>query len=419
MVKTIEIPWGAWYNIPESVDLEFPDSWDIEVFRMKGSNTYLTKEEVANAIKNPNGMPPLHDIAKGKKTATIVFEDISRPTKCEPICQEIVTQLSAAGIQDENITFIAAIGSHRPMNRFDLLKKIGKSIVDRFNIENHHPYQNLVELGKSDRGTPIFVNKTYYDADVKIAISTVIPHPLAGFGGGAKIILPGISGIETLAANHKAALEGKGVGVGFITELREDIEEVCQRVGLDFSVNIIAAENREMAGIFAGDFIDAHRKAIELGKEVYGTNIPKIKEEQKKFDIGIFNLFPEDTELSQSSKGTNLFLQAENMLKEEAVVIFTTASPEGRGYHSLLGETGALLYDEWKEAEEIFMEFCEDKTFALFSPNLNRSDITHYWSKDMLFHQSFPKLLRMDQIQNILPDHPKVAIFPTSIQLLV
>jgi nickel-dependent lactate racemase len=419
MVKAINIPWGAWYEEEEIHTLEFPDSWNIEIFNMNGSDSIINREDIANAIKNPIGSPPLQEIAEGKKTAVIVFEDISRPTKCEPICELIVKELNSAGIRDENITLIAAIGAHRPLNTIDLIKKIGKGMVDRFNIENHHPYENLVELGKSNRGTPIHLNKTYYEADIKIAISTVIPHPLAGFGGGAKIILPGISGIETLAANHKAALEGKGVGIGFITDLRKDIEDVCQRVGLDFSINIIAKDNREMAGVFAGDFIDAHRKAIEYGKEVYQTHIPKLKDEADKFDIGTFNLFPEDSELSQSSKGTNLFMQAENVLKEEAVVIFTTASPEGRGYHSLLGESGAKLYDQWKEAEEIFMEFCEEKTFALFSPNLNRFDVNHYWSEHMLFSQSFSELIASSEIRQKLPETPKVAIFPTSIQLLI
>ncbi len=419
MVKSVQIPWAAWYQEEEIHKLEFPDSWDIEIFNMNGSDKIITRENIINAIKNPIGSPTIQEIAEGKKNAVIVFEDISRPTKCEPICEILVKELNSAGIKDENITLIAAIGSHRPMNRLDFIKKIGKSMVDKFNIENHHPYENLVELGESNRGTPISLNKTYYEADIKIAISTVIPHPLAGFGGGAKIILPGICGIETLAANHKAALEGKGVGVGFITDLRKDIEEVCQRVGLDFSINIIAKENREIAGIFTGHFIDAHRKAIELGKKVYQTEIPKLKDEANKFDMGIFNLFPEDTELSQSSKGTNIFMQAESTLKEEAVVIFSTASPEGRGYHSLLGESGAQLYEQWKETEEIFMEFCEDKTFALYSPNLTRSDVTHYWSEDMLFSKSFSELIANSEIRQKLPETPRVALFPTSIQLLI
>ncbi|MBD3195081.1 MAG: DUF2088 domain-containing protein, partial [Candidatus Lokiarchaeota archaeon] len=269
MSKYVKIPWGAWYQEQEDQILEFPDNWEIAVLDMAGSTSIGRFEEITNAIENPIGVAPLQEIAQGNKTAVIVFEDISRPTKCEPICEVLIKELNKAGIKDENITFIAAVGSHRPMNRNDFIKKLGRFTVHRFNIENHHPYENLIELGESYRGTPIFINKTYIQADIKIAISTVVPHPLAGYGGGAKIILPGISGIKTLEANHEAALEGQGVGLGFITELRKDIEEICQTVGLDFSVNIISTKNRDIAGIFAGDYVKAHRKAIELAKVVY------------------------------------------------------------------------------------------------------------------------------------------------------
>lgn len=416
MVKSIKIPWGAWYNEPEQLQLEFPGSWDVQVFDMNNFESINDQSVIEKAIKKPFGTDKLSEIAKGKKNAVIIFEDISRPTKCEPILSVLLDELNSAGISDENITLIGAVGSHRPMNRIDYVKKLGEKIVGRANIENHHPYENLIGLGESNRGTPINLNKTYHQAEVKIAISTVIPHPLAGFGGGAKIILPGICGIETLAANHAAALEGKGVGVGFITDLRKDIEEVCERVGLDFSVNIIATKNRGIAGIFAGHFIEAHRKAIELGKKVYQTDIPKITEEKNKFDIGMFNLFPEDTELTQSSKGNNLFMQAENILKEEAVIIFSTASPEGRGYHSLFSETGGNLYEDWKDTVELLMEFFEEKTFAIYSPNLTRADIDHFWSEEMLLFHSFPKLT--EEISKQVPSDPKVAIFPTSIQLI-
>jgi nickel-dependent lactate racemase len=416
MTKSIKIPWGAWYHREEQTKLDLPESWEIQVFDMNKTDGIKDPSAIKRALRNPIGTESLTELAKNKNNAAIIFEDISRPTKCEPILELLLNDLNSAGISDDNITLIAAVGSHRPMNRIDFVKKLGRGIVDRVNIENHHPYENLVELGTSNRGTPIYLNKTYYNAEVKIAISTVIPHPLAGFGGGAKIILPGICGIETLAANHEAALEGKGVGVGFITDLRKDIEEVCERVGLDFSVNIIATKNREIAGIFAGHFIDAHRKAIELGKKVYQTEIPTIKNEEKKFDIGLFNLYPEDTELTQSSKGNNLFMQAENLLKEESTIVFLTASPEGRGYHSLFSETGGKLYEDWKETVELLMEFFEEKTFAIYSPNLNRADIDHFWSEEMIFFNSFSRLI--EDISKSHPENAKVALFPTSIQLI-
>jgi len=414
MVKSITLPWGAWSGTDETYILEFPENWDIEVFDMQDTKDITDVKSIESALNNPIGTPTIYEIANGKNTAIIVVEDISRPTKCGPICEQIIKALNSSGISDDNITLIGATGAHRPMNREDYIKKVGLNVVERINIENHHPYENLIEIEKSKMGTPIFVNKTYYNADVKIAVGTVIPHPLAGFGGGAKIILPGICGIETLAANHKASLEGKGIGFGFITDLRKDIEDVCSRVGLDFSINIITTKNRGIAGIFAGHFVDAHRKAIDLAKEVYRLNLPKL-EDDEKFDVGFFNLFPEDTELSQSAKGTNMFMKAESLLKEEASVIFLTSSYEGRGYHSLLGERGGKLYDKWINAVEILLEFCEEKTFSIFSPNLGRADITHYWTDEMGFYSKFSDVIQAIETQ--VDGNPKAGIFTTSIQL--
>jgi nickel-dependent lactate racemase len=415
VVNEYTLPWGAWSGGEESHILTFPDEWEVNMYDMKGSKDIKSPQAIQEALKNPIGTQTIQEIAEVRKNAVIVVEDISRPTKCALICEIVLDELNKAGIDDENITLIGAIGSHRPMMRGDYIKKVGLKTVQRINIENHHPYENLVELGESDMGTPIHVNKTYYEADMKIAIGTVIPHPLAGFGGGAKIILPGISGIETLAANHAKGLEGRGIGLGFITEIRKDIEEVCKRVGLDFNINIIATKNRGIAGIFAGHYVNAHRKAIEFAKEVYKTELPEVGKENK-LDVGLFNLFPEDTELSQAGKGNNMFIQIEHLLQEEAAVVLLTSSYEGRGFHSLLGETGGKLHGEFMEGVELLKEFCEEKTFILYSPNLSRADVDHYWGEDMLFSKNFSEIIMM--VEKVVGESPKAAIFPTSIQLL-
>ena len=414
MVNSVEIPWGAWTGEDERFILEFPNSWKIDLFDMRDAEDITGTNMVETALNNPIGAPTISDIAHGKESAVIVVEDISRPTRCGPICEIILSELNSAGIPDHNITLIGAIGSHRPMTRHDYIKKVGTNVVNRLNIENHHPYENLVKLGKSAMGTPIFLNKTYFNADIKIAVGTVIPHPLAGFGGGAKIVLPGICGIETLAANHSAGFEGKGIGLGIITDLRKDIEDVCGRVGLDFSINIVSTKNRGIAGVFAGHFVEAHREAVELAKQVYQTKVPSIKDEDK-YDVGLFNLFPEDTELKQTNKGLNMFMKVGNILKEEAAVIFLSACSEGRGFHSLMGETGSMLFLKWKELAGTLLQLWQTKKFALFSQNLSKADVTHFWSEKMDLLDNFKALVKF--VEKEISSQPKVCIFPTSIQL--
>ena len=413
MVKSVKIPWGAWVGGDEEYSLHFPDSWNVNIFDIQDAEDIADTKAIEEALLNPIGSPTIKELAMGKERAVVVVEDISRPTKCEAICDLVLQELYSAGIPTKNITFIAATGAHRPMNRNDFIKKLGKNVVEKVNIENHHPYENLVELGKSEMGTPIYLNKTYYQADVKITIGTVIPHPLAGFGGGAKIILPGICGIETLAANHEKAFKGEGIGYGVITDLRKDIEDVCWRVGLDFSINVISTKKRGIAGVIAGHFIDAHRKAVDLGKKVYKSKIPESKGDEL-LNVGLFNLFPEDTELTQSSKGLNMFMQVHDLLEEESTIVFLTACSEGRGYHSLLSETGGKLHENWKEAAKALLDFWEEKRFVLFSPNLSKEDVFHFWSERMHLSRNFTDLINdLEKRTN----KPNVGIFPTSIQL--
>jgi nickel-dependent lactate racemase len=408
MVQTFKVPWAAWYEDNDLL-LNFPDTWEVKVFNMKDAHE-ISKEEIKYAIKNPFGTPSLKDLAKGKQNAVVVVEDISRPSSLEIILNIVLEQLNEVGIADDKITLIYALGSHRPLNRQDSIKKLGLSIVNRLSIENHHPYENLVYIGDSNKGTPIYLNKTYNDADLKIAIGTVIPHPLAGFGGGAKLILPGICGIKTLEENHKAGIKGIGVGIGFVTELRKDIEDVCKKVGLDFSINIVATMRRGIAGVFSGHFIEAHRKAIEFAKKVYSTSIiPNLN-----LDIGFFNLYPEDTELSQAIKGFNLIFSSKGLIKNNGAIIFLTAATEGRGFHSLQAESGAKLYKNWGEITW-FKSLFKRRIFGIFSKNINKTDVLHFYPSKTIFNKNFKEMI--EDLKEIYGTSPKVGIFPCSIQL--
>ena len=408
MTQNFKIPWGAWYGDKNKI-LKFPDSWEVIKLDMNDSKD-LDISEIRSAFENPIGTSSLVEIAEGKKNAVIVVEDISRPAKLKDILHIVREKLHLAGINDKNITLIYALGAHRPMNRFDSLKKVGKDILNKINIENHHPYENLINIGESKKGTPIFLNKTYHNADVKIAVGSVQPHPLAGFGGGAKIILPGICGIKTLEGNHKAGVRGIGVGLGFITELRKDIEDVCSHAGLDFSINIVPTLKRGIAGVFTGHFIDAHREAIKLAKKVYATSI----RENLKLDIGFFNLYPEDTEFSQSLKGLNFFMASQKIINKKGAVVIMTASTEGRGFHSLQGETGGKLYQNWGDSI-VFRAFMRNRKFGVYSPNINKADIYHYYPKSTIFRKNFSRLVQ--KLDELYGPSVKAGIVPSSNQM--
>jgi len=407
LVKKIKVPWAAWRE-PEYLELTFPDSWDVTECKMN-DGPELTATQIKDGLLNPIGTPRLSELAIDKEKVVIVVDDMTRSTPVSKIMPFILEELESAGITREQITILLAIGAHRPMNRHDCILKLGKDVVDTINIENHHPYENLTNLGESSIGTPIDVNTTYVNADLKISCGGVIPHPLAGFGGGAKIVLPGVCGIRTLEANHSAGMRGIGVGIGRMTQIREDIEDTAERVGLDFSINAILTERGGIAAITAGHFKDAHKKAMEIAKKNYSTKI------ESENQICFFNLFPEDSELNQSSKGFNFLLTAPSkFLDRKGTIVLMSSSYEGRGYHSLLAETGAKLFSNYGDGI-LWKALIRRRQVYFFSPNVSQQDIYHLFPKSVKLFSDWDKLI--EELNNIHGESPKTAVIPCSIQL--
>jgi len=409
MVKDIKVPWAAWRE-PEFLGLNFPDSWDITVCHMNDTDE-IGNEEIKNSILNPIGTKSLAELAEGKKNVAIVTDDMTRITPVSKILPFILEELKSANITKDQITILLAIGAHKPMNRHDCILKLGKEIVETTRIENHHPYENLTYLGESEIGTPIDINTTYYNADLKIAVGGVIPHPLAGFGGGAKIVLPGVSGIRTLEGNHRAGMEGKAVaGIGRMTGIRKDIEEIAGKVGLDFSVNVVFNESGKIGGIFSGHFKDAHREAMELGKQVYRTKITL------KNEICFFNSWPEDSELNQAQyKALNFLMTASSrLINRDGAIVLMASSYEGRGYHSLVSETGSKLYHNAGDGIAWKALIGKRKVY-FYSPNVNEFDVYHFYPKSVKLFNEWDPLI--EELESIYGNSPKTSIVPTSMQL--
>ena len=409
MTKEFEIPWAAWRE-PQTYAIKFPDSWDVNLCKMQGADAkILTSEEIRQAILNPIGTQQLSELAKNKEKVVIVVDDMTRSTPTYKILPIVIEELEKSGITKEQITILLALGAHKPMNRQDCILKLGKDIVEKMRIENHHPYENLTALGESKAGTPIEVNSTYYNSDLKIAVGGVIPHPLAGFGGGAKIVLPGVSGIKTLEGNHSAGMRGVGAGIGRMTEIREDIEDTAERVGLDFSINVILTERGDIAYLTAGDFRKAHRKAMEKASENYRTEVPRNNQ------ICFFNLFPEDSELNQAVKGFNFLMTApNNMLERKGTIVLMSSSYEGRGYHSLIAETGAKLYTNFGESI-IWRGFVKRRRVVFFSPNISEYDLFHFYPKSVKLFSEWDSLI--EHLTKMHGNNPRVSVFPCSIQI--
>lgn len=180
-----------------------------------------------------------------------------------------------------------ALGQHRRMTIEEVKEKVGEEVFKRVKISQHDPDNNLFYLGKSKRGNELWVNKDVAQADVKISTGNIAPHRYAGYGGGAKSILPGISSRETIGRNHlymetgEAAL-GKTEG----NPVREEMEEAAKMIKLDMTVNTIMNAKNEIVKVVAGDPAMAHEAGVKICNYIYGVKIPE------KADIVIASSFP-------------------------------------------------------------------------------------------------------------------------------
>jgi len=337
----IIVPQLAWYG-PKELELPLPDSWQVEVCNMSGYNRpALTADEIKASISSPIGMPPLRELAKGKKEVAIIFDDMTRATRVAQIVPFVLEGLAQAGIPDNRIRFIAALGVHGAMNRIDFVKKLGEEILARFPVFNHNAFDNCTYVGTtSTYKTKVYLNQEVMNCDLKIAIGEVVPHPMNGFGGGGKMILPGVAAFETIRSNHLRLVKDKSehrdkqiIGMGLFDNnpMRVDIEEAASLAGLDVLINCLLNMWGETVAIFAGAMKPAYAAAIKEAKTHYLT--PRVKDK----DIVIANTY---AKANEAAIGLGIAFPA---VTEGGDVVLIANAPDGQIPHYLMGPFGKTV----------------------------------------------------------------------------
>ena len=338
MVKEIILPQIAWHGVKE-LTVPLPESWEVEVCNMAGYNRpHLKPAGIKKAIANPIGMTPLREYARGKKEAVILFDDMARVTRVAEMAPYVLEELVAAGIGDSQIRFICASGCHGAMNRADFVKKLGEDVLKRFPVYNHNPFNNCVYAGTTTGGTKININAEVMKCDLKIGIGSIVPHIMAGFGGGSKIVLPGVAAYETILALHspRETAGGGGFkdtvsGMGALGDnpRRRDIDEAAEIAGLDMKIDAIVNVWGETAAIFAGKPRPAYAVALEAARKHYLT--PQVKDK----DIIITNTFAKANEAV-----SGLLIAFPAVKKSGGDVVLVANAPEGQATHYLMGPFG-------------------------------------------------------------------------------
>jgi nickel-dependent lactate racemase len=330
----IKLPQLLWYE-NSMVEYDLPDEWDIQYCPMCGANRIpLTGEQMKEAILKPTGSPRLKELARGKKSAVIIFDDMTRPTRTYEIAPIIIEELMTGGIKEDDITFVCALGTHGALTMNEFRKKLGGDILERFRVFNHNIYENCVEVGTTARGTRLMINRNVMEAELKVAIGCVTAHPQVGYSGGGKILLPGVAHIDSISHYHleveKMGSDTTGLGRHHNNILRSEIDEAASLVGLDFLVNVIFNDRGATTAVFAGELFEAHAGAVDLAKVLYDTDpIPSEKE------LVISNAFAKANEMTIS-----IILGAYALKDMTGTIVVIANSPEGQVVHYLLSRFG-------------------------------------------------------------------------------
>ncbi|MEM2936173.1 MAG: nickel-dependent lactate racemase, partial [Candidatus Bathyarchaeia archaeon] len=375
---------------------KLPGGWTVQEAAIKDAPT-LSDKEIRASFRRPIQSKALSEMAGKKKNVAILVDDLTRPTPADKLVPLIIEELRRGGVSENDIRVIIAIGAHRPLTGLELEKKLGKGVLESVEVLNHNPYENLVHLGTSSRGTPIYVNRFVAEADLKIGVGCVVPHALSGFGGGGKIILPGVCGMETIDFNHQ--LEG---ALGKLeSPNREDVDEVARKVGLDAIVNVVVNSGGGVAGVFVGDMNYAHREAVEFARKVYATRA------FRDADMAILNAYPLDSDFFVALKV--LWSDLGRVTTREGGALLATLACEQRvGYHALYHKGSRRE----KELKDSIAKKIERRKLIIFSPNLSPRELS----------QILPEDGNIEVYDNIddavkgthLPEGATVVLFPTA-----
>ncbi len=281
-------------------------------------------KQVEVALSNPIGTKPLEEIVCAGEKVAIITSDITRPMPTAKVLPAVLKRLYKAGVKKEDISLIFALGSHRGHSKDEMIKLAGEQVFNEISCIDSDPNCTTL-VGTTKKGTPVEIFTPVLNAERRICLGNIEYHYFAGYSGGAKAIMPGVSTKRAIRINHSQmtnpnACAGKLAG----NPVREDIEEAAAMVGVDFILNVVLDEHKNIAYAVAGDVTQAHRKGCAYLDELYSKKITK------KADIVIVSQggAPKDINLYQTQKALD---NSKYAVKDGGIIILVGACDEGLG----------------------------------------------------------------------------------------
>ena len=286
----------------QKVEFDVPDkNLTYYVERKKLPSVPDVRDSVAEALKKPIGITPLSKLVKRSDKVVVLVDDLTRPTPQNEVLPPVLEELCAGGLSADNVQIMIALGTHRSMTDAEIVDHLGPEVAERYEVtnSNYKDDKRLVNLGMTELGIPALVNKTVVEADFVLGVGNIVPHNAAGWGGGGKIILPGVCGEESVGMLHIAA--GKVVPIGKLVAtldnpMRRDINIIARKAGLNAIVNTVLNNEDKVVRVLAGDPEQAFREGVGTARQVYCQDVPELA------DIVISSTYPADIDYWQGMK---------------------------------------------------------------------------------------------------------------------
>ncbi len=280
-----------YYKGNEKVSFELPRTWEVLTYvEPESRKIELRVDQMVNrALDQPVGMSRLEDLLKPKDSVTIAIDDGTRPTPVGKILPALLERLNAIGIPRERITIIVALGTHRPMSEDALRKRVGADLLEAYSILQHDGWaEDLVPIGRLSSGGDVRINKAFYDADFRISIGSIIPHPMNGFGGGPKIVMPGLVNYEAIREHHTVYTiqEGAYPGNTASNPFYQEVSRVAGLARLDMIIGALYTNQEIVYDIIAGHYAEAHQEGIRRSLPNFTVRM------NEKADVTILSAYP-------------------------------------------------------------------------------------------------------------------------------
>jgi nickel-dependent lactate racemase len=286
----------------------------------------------ADALANPVNSPPLKELVRPHYTVCIVFTDITRASPDHFFVPTILREVKAAGVRDDHITLVCGTGLHRPSTPEEKRQKLGQEALDHYRVLDNEPQNKatLADLGTTQSGIPLSVNRFVYEADLVVATGIVEPHQYAGYSGGPKTVAIGAAGEPMIAFTHGPHMvDHPGTRLGKIegNPFHEAVTEAARRAGLRFILNVVQDEQKRSVAVLAGEPEATFAKLVKVARALYEVPVPH------QYDVAVAGVgFPKDVNIYQASRAASyLFFAPTSVVKEGGVLIVPAPTPEGAG----------------------------------------------------------------------------------------